>query len=155
MTRSILHSPSPIWIPAGAESSFEGVPISNAFQYGHLAACSEKYLAVATGFNAGGLVALLDLSKPGRYDGDTYYRAQCHSNSVTDLAWNKSTLATSSLDKTVKLWRAQTRKNETTETPVLEHLCAFQHKDRVVNIAWSPNNPHLLATALYGRKVSF
>lgn len=63
MNKSVLHTPSPIWIPAGAEASFEGIPISNAIQYGHLAACSDRHLAVATGFNAGGAVALLDLSK--------------------------------------------------------------------------------------------
>ncbi|KAM3173202.1 hypothetical protein ACTXT7_012970 [Hymenolepis weldensis] len=63
MNKPVLHTPSPIWIPAGAEASFEGVPISNAIQYGHLAACSDRHLAVATGFNAGGSVALLDLSK--------------------------------------------------------------------------------------------
>lgn len=67
MPSSVLHATNPLWFPAGAEAGFEGVPISNAIHYEHLAACSEYFLAVSTGFNAGGSVALLDLCKVSRF----------------------------------------------------------------------------------------
>ncbi|VDK20588.1 unnamed protein product [Taenia asiatica] len=149
MPSSLLHTTNPLWFPAGAEAGFEGVPISNAIHYGHLAACSEYFIAVATGFNSGGSVALLELSKPGRYEGDAYHRTQCHSNSVTDLEWRGNLLATSSLDKTVKLWQVQNQD----KVSMLVHIRTLDHKDRVVNVAWCPVETSLLATALYGKKV--
>lgn len=63
MPSSLLYSPSPLWFPAGVDFSFEGIPISNAVHSGHLAACSENYLALVTGVSGGGSVALIDLSK--------------------------------------------------------------------------------------------
>ncbi|KAH9279426.1 Coronin-6 [Echinococcus granulosus] len=153
MPSPLLHTSNPLWFPAGAEAGFEGVPISNAIHYGHLAACSEYFLTVATGFNSGGSVALLDLAKPGRYEGETYHRTQCHSNSVTDLDWRNDILATSSLDKTVKLWRVQSHGNGVDNTSALVHVRTLDHKDRVVTVAWCPLDASLLATALYGKKV--
>ncbi|KAL5105877.1 Pleckstrin homology domain-containing family A member 8 [Taenia crassiceps] len=149
MPSPLLHTTNPLWFPAGVEAGFEGVPISNAIHYGHLAACSNCFLAVATGFNAGGSVALLDLAKPGRYQGDAYHRTQCHSNSVTDLEWRGDVLATSSLDKTVKLWQVQGQDKAST----LVRIRTLDHKDRVVNVVWCPVETSLLATALYGKKV--
>ncbi|VDD74557.1 unnamed protein product [Mesocestoides corti] len=145
-----------LWVPAGVEASFEGVPISNSLHYGHLAACSQKYLAVTTGTTGGGSVALLDVQKPGRYESEMYSHSQCHSNSITDLAWgtlNDNILATGSIDKTVKLWRANASETENA-LPNLNQLTEFLHRDRVVSVVWSPNSRNLLATALYGKKVT-
>ncbi|VDM32869.1 unnamed protein product [Hydatigera taeniaeformis] len=149
MPSPLLHTTNPLWFPAGAADGFEGIPISNAIHYGHLAACSAYFLSVATGFNAGGSVALLDLSRPGRYESDMYHRTQCHSNSVTDLEWRGDVLATSSLDRTVKLWRVQSQGNAS----MLMHSKTLDHKDRVVSVAWCPTEGGVVATALYGKKV--
>ena len=64
----LIHSQIPLWLPCGAEQAFEGIPISNAIQYEHLAACSEEYLSIATGISGGGTVALLELKKASLFN---------------------------------------------------------------------------------------
>ena len=51
------------------------------------------------------------------------------------------------------MWRIQIQSNVFGDVPVMLPIGVLEHKDRVVNVAWSQSNEGLLATALYGKKV--
>ncbi|VEL41729.1 unnamed protein product [Protopolystoma xenopodis] len=90
--------------PARRDECFEGIPISRATHDGRLTACNPSLLAVTIESAGGGSIAIVPISKPGRYEFACLPRLCGHSGPIIDVDWNPFDdllLSTASEDATV------------------------------------------------------